>query len=275
MISEQLPLLNYPEQTSGASDFRDNRAKTSVSQASKKACKTEHEADCFMRLCDCLQTAGVRRAKRLYSPDGISCCLSAVGGGGGEKTGLYAVRFRYPVRGEGSRQNCKLETVDVASTLTAKHCGDPTADCCNSVLVKPISTVGRVKKQQNGKRIKDAGEPMFTLTGSAYQYNNFVKGVYTNASKDFQRQPLEDMSRTIKAEKHDAGIYDGVRIRRLTPRECWRLQGFPDEYFNKAQAAGISDSQLYKQAGNAVTVNVARAIGQRLKEIEEAETPNQ
>ena len=61
----------------------------------------------------------------------------------------------------------------------------------------------------------------------------------------------------------------GVRIRRLTPRECWRLQGFPDEYFDKAKAAGISDSQLFKMAGNAVTVNVARAIGERLKEIEE------
>lgn len=62
---------------------------------------------------------------------------------------------------------------------------------------------------------------------------------------------------------------DNVRIRRLTPRECWRLQGFPDEYFDKAKAAGISDTQLYKQAGNGVTVNVSRAIGERLKEVEE------
>lgn len=62
---------------------------------------------------------------------------------------------------------------------------------------------------------------------------------------------------------------ENIRIRRLTPRECWRLQGFPDEYFDKARAAGISDTQLYKQAGNGVTVNVARAIGERLKEVEE------
>ena len=58
-----------------------------------------------------------------------------------------------------------------------------------------------------------------------------------------------------------------MRIRRLTPKECWRLQGFPDDFFDKAKAAGISDNQLYKQAGNAVTVNVAEAIGKRLKEI--------
>ncbi|MEV3704965.1 DNA (cytosine-5-)-methyltransferase [Paenibacillus larvae] len=54
------------------------------------------------------------------------------------------------------------------------------------------------------------------------------------------------------------------RIRKLTPRECWRLQGFADEQFDKARSAGVSDSQLYKQAGNAVTVSVTRAIAQRL-----------
>lgn len=69
----------------------------------------------------------------------------------------------------------------------------------------------------------------------------------------------------------DSGVLIGggtMRIRRLTPREVWRLQGFLDEYFDKAKAAGISDSQLYKMAGNAVTVNVAFAIGKKLKELE-------
>lgn len=58
------------------------------------------------------------------------------------------------------------------------------------------------------------------------------------------------------------------RIRRLTPKECWRLQGFPDWVFEKAREAGTSDTQLYKQAGNAVTVNVIQAIGRELKEME-------
>lgn len=57
------------------------------------------------------------------------------------------------------------------------------------------------------------------------------------------------------------------RIRRLTPRECWRLQGFPDEYFDRAKASGLSDTQLYKQAGNAVTVNVAECIGKKIMQI--------
>ena len=57
------------------------------------------------------------------------------------------------------------------------------------------------------------------------------------------------------------------RARKLTPKETFRLQGWPDEYFNRAQLVN-SDAQLYKQAGNGVTVNVVRAIAERLKEIE-------
>lgn len=68
------------------------------------------------------------------------------------------------------------------------------------------------------------------------------------------------------------GIFHNERIRKLTPRECWRLQGFPDEYFDRAVEAGVSNSQLYKQAGNAVTVNVAEAIGEKLKEIEKSDS---
>ena len=56
---------------------------------------------------------------------------------------------------------------------------------------------------------------------------------------------------------------DEIRIRKLTPRECFRLQGFPDEYFDRAAEVN-SDSQLYKQAGNSVTVNVIYEIAKRL-----------
>lgn len=59
------------------------------------------------------------------------------------------------------------------------------------------------------------------------------------------------------------GTLDGYRIRKLTPKECFRLQGFPDEYFERARAVN-SDSQLYKQAGNSVTVNVVYEIAKRL-----------
>lgn len=55
-----------------------------------------------------------------------------------------------------------------------------------------------------------------------------------------------------------------IAIRKLTPKECFRLQGWTDDYFLKAQFVN-SDSQLYKQAGNGVTVNVIKAIAERMK----------
>lgn len=55
-------------------------------------------------------------------------------------------------------------------------------------------------------------------------------------------------------------LTNSFRVRKLTPKECWRLMGFDDEDFNKARNAGISNSQLYKQAGNSIVVNVLQAI---------------
>lgn len=99
----------------------------------------------------------------------------------------------------------------------------------NVPYVKAVLTPDRINKRQNGRRFKDYGEPSFTLT-----------------SQDIH------------------GIYDGYHIRKLTPKETWRLQGFPDEAFDKAAEVN-SDSQLYKQAGNSVTVNVIYEIAKRLE----------
>ncbi|KLD56801.1 methyltransferase, partial [Lactiplantibacillus plantarum] len=62
----------------------------------------------------------------------------------------------------------------------------------------------------------------------------------------------------------NTNILAGLRIRKLTPLECWRLQGFPDWAFTRAREAGLSDSQLYKQAGNSVTVPVIKAIAENM-----------
>ena len=56
------------------------------------------------------------------------------------------------------------------------------------------------------------------------------------------------------------GTIDGYKIRRLTPLECFRLQGFPDEMIEKAREIGLADCRLYKMAGNAVTVNVVEGL---------------
>jgi hypothetical protein len=98
--------------------------------------------------------------------------------------------------------------------------------------VQPCLTPGRVDKRQNGRRMKEDNDPMFTLTGQD------IHGVTENKK----------------------------RIRKLTPKECWRLQGFPDWAFDRAVEEN-SDTQLYKQAGNAVTVNVIEVLGQEIMEV--------
>ncbi|MCL4935763.1 DNA (cytosine-5-)-methyltransferase, partial [Streptococcus suis] len=120
---------------------------------------------------------------------------------------------------------------------------------------------------QRGHGYNQGGEHDITptLTSNSWQENNHVK-VY-----DFYNRKTKDEVGTLTASGHQGntkagtfGILDGIRIRKLTPRECWRLQGFPDWVFDKAQAVN-SNSQLYKQAGNSVTVNVIEAIAKRLE----------
>ena len=78
-----------------------------------------------------------------------------------------------------------------------------------------------------------------------------------------------EKTKWIVAVKDKVGnIYQAV-IRRLMPIECWRLQGFTDEQFYKAQSTGLKDSHLYKLAGNAVTVNVISEIGKKIKQLNE------
>ena len=60
-------------------------------------------------------------------------------------------------------------------------------------------------------------------------------------------------------------LSEDYRIRKLTPLECWILQGFPDELFEKASKVNCN-SQLYKQAGNSVTVNVTNVIAEKIGE---------
>ena len=91
---------------------------------------------------------------------------------------------------------------------------------CNQGVCIAVLTPDRPEKRQNGRRFKNDGEEMFTITTQ---------------------------------DRH--GIYDGFKIRRLTPRECFRLMDFPDSF-----TWPVSDSQAYKQAGNSIVVNVLYKI---------------
>ena len=90
------------------------------------------------------------------------------------------------------------------------------------------------------------------------------KGLSRETHLEFQKENISPSLRSgVQAERL---LYEPeYRIRKLTPLECWRLQGFPDSAFRKAEQV-VSNSQLYKQAGNSVTVNVITAIAEKLTE---------
>ncbi|QPA56289.1 DNA cytosine methyltransferase [Lysinibacillus sphaericus] len=130
-------------------------------------------------------------------------------------------------------------------------------------IIQPVLTPDRAEKRQNGRRFKNDGEPMFTLT-SQDRHGVIVWDMYNkNKRMDGNVGTLTTKGNTSSTNGGTFGIDDGFHIRKLTPRECWRLQGFPDWAFDRAAAVN-SDSQLYKQAGNSVTANVIEAIAKKL-----------
>lgn len=95
-----------------------------------------------------------------------------------------------------------------------------------------------------------------------HSYTNGLCGKNPNS-----RQKLEDfiestngISPTLTTRPDTMGTMINYRIRKLTPKECWRLMGFTDADIEKAQSVGISNSQLYKQAGNSIVVPVLEEI---------------
>ena len=163
------------------------------------------------------------QGQRVYSPEGASTCLTSQGGGWGAKTGLYFVDMNAnPVVTHEAR--CITARQDSGiSNRRGEHSGVLISDA------RAVLTPERENVRQQGRRMKEPGEPMFTLTAQ---------------------------------DKH--GVVCGDWVRRLMPLECFRLQGFADEQFQTLVDAGIPEAQLYKMAGNSVTTNVVTAIGLKL-----------
>lgn len=104
------------------------------------------------------------------------------------------------------------------------------------------------------------------------KYKEFInkKGYFPIRFNPYNSQEIKEVAPALTTQcggttsSATVLIKESNRIRRLTPRECFRLQGFPDELYEKARKVS-SDSQLFKQAGNAVTVNLAYSIALTLK----------
>ena len=192
----------------------------------------------------CIQDG--RQGNRVYAPQGLSCTLTSGTGGVGGKTGLYQVGF--PVK-EATRKGYKM--------------------------AYPGDSIDLGYAQMNTRRGRVGRQIAHTLTTDPTQ--GTLVGPDTPAFVDPNPEPkVTEIARCVTAnqnsgirkhKREDSGVLVGGRIRRLTPRECLRLQGWADDRIDKVLAIQ-SDSQVYRQTGNGVTVTVVEAIGRRLAAVD-------
>lgn len=293
---------------------------------------------------------GYRRNTQVFDQNGITETLdTAQGGGRGHHVALPCfIDLAY---------QGKPVTTDVSRTILARYYKGCSNIHENNGIAIPILTPDRTEKRQNGRRFKEDGEPMFTLTGQDRHGVGIEPiGVLRNVRSDYGKEIRKDYEagnieisrhKFLESEVRDDGVVNTlstvqkdnqlavkvaeatkqgysecrvgvdsvnlsvpgsktrrgrvghdlantldtscnqgifvqvsdelivyavwyekyqcyIAIRKLTPKECFRLQGWTDDYFEKAQFVN-SDSQLYKQAGNGVTVNVIEAIAEKLR----------
>ena len=221
-----------------------------------------------------------REGNRIYTPRGVGITLTSNAGGFGGKTGLYDINLPIKVK---TKQGYQLaypgDSIDlaypginsrrgrvgdkVAHTLTTSSSqgyffidmNPPPnlTDTARCITARHDSGISNRKGEHSGVFIED--EPRAILTPAKEHVRQQGRRY---------KEPNEPMFALTVCDRH--GIIRYGKVRRLMPIECWRLQGFTDEQFHKAEATGLKDGHLYKMAGNAVTVPVISAIGQLIKE---------
>lgn len=171
---------------------------------------------------------------RVYDTNGCSPTLNTCSGGGHEPKVITGL-----VKNKG--ENFTKET-EYANTLLArdyKGFGNQEMNCVienNKVAIKQATKQGYIECEVGG--VADLSYPDRKTRRGRVQNNGNVSPTITATETGICR------------------IESPIRIRKLTPKECFRLMGFSDENFDAAQKAGVSNSQLYKQAGNSIVVDV-------------------
>jgi len=171
------------------------------------------------------------QSNTVYDPEGLSCTLQARDYKDPQK--IVAQRGRYTEDGK-IVQKLEVRKDGITNTIT-------TVQKDNMVLIKNATKKGY--------------QEAFDGDGVSLEFPN---------SKTRRGRVQGQMSPTLQCSD-SKGVIDGLKIRKLTPKECWRLMGFKDKQFEKAEEV-CSNSQLYKQAGNSIVVNVLEAIFEKMRE---------
>lgn len=218
-----------------------------------------------------IQLAGGPQGLRVYDPEGVACTQTSAAGGKGGKTGLYFV-------GSDGEQTAVQETdgpcfvdlcyghpklTNTARCLTAHYSKSKV-----SIHKGEVSGVLVPKAPEAGRTAQGGCKVLLIKEATKRGYKEALPGDTIDLGYAGSNTRRGRVGRNI-AHTLDTGRTQGVfvkngRIRHLTPRECFRLQGFTDEQIDTILAI-TSDAQAYKQAGNGVTVNVVYAIGLKIK----------
>lgn len=169
------------------------------------------------------------QSDQVYSPSGVSVTLSAQNGGKGAMTGLYKIG---EIDGLNTQYSRVYDSEGISATINAQ--GGGLGAKTGLYKVGAIDGVFRLKQ---GNRVYDVNGKARTICAEGGGYGGYT-GLYTNSEQ--------------------------TKVRRLTPKECFRLQGFKDEMVELGYKLGISDTQLYKMAGNAVSVPVVEWVAKRV-----------
>lgn len=185
----------------------------------------------------------------------------------------------------------KSEVKDVANTITGE-CGSSTSSATHLLLIPEATKKGYAEAEAgDGVYINRPHQKRGVVQKEKIQTIKTTPDIGVVVEKKIKyEEPLDrdgwhnmnkivlnpdGISTTINAQSNNSlqKIKEpSLRIRRLTPLECWRLMGFDDDDFYKAHATGNSNTQLYKQAGNSIVVNVLEKIFNNLLKENEMET---
>ncbi|MED2615445.1 DNA (cytosine-5-)-methyltransferase [Bacillus toyonensis] len=227
--------------------------------------------------------------KRVYSVEGVSPTLTTMGGGHREPKILEDSRY-IGTLADHERFKDVYGVLDVdgqCTTLTTMQGGgrepkvavksignvNPSGDGMNGQVYdsKGLSPTLTTNKGEGTKITVSEVRPVLSVaireaTKQGYtiaEVGDSINVQFPN-SKTRRGRVGKGVAQTLETSCNQATLTPSYRIRKLTPKECFRLQGFADYKFDKLVGTSISNSQLYKMAGNAVTVNVIEAIGTRL-----------
>ena len=214
---------------------------------------------------------------RIYDENGISPCLNGIGNGGNHesKVGIEVIGHTRLYKGNPKNDKERILSVEgIGTTLRSSDYKEPLKVAIDIETV-PLEIGGHSVSESTGNahslNVNDQRKIFGANQKRTIAGHNII-GI-TNDQEHKKKECNQGIFVRISSELVIYAIYCPfkdcyIAIRKLTPKECFRLQGMSDKYFERAQFVN-SDSQLYKQAGNAMTVNVVQSVGDAIIKFEE------